>query len=171
MSEHPLQVNLRHLEKRTLHLDGEVSAEALGLESRDPQIHLNHPLRFNLEVEQVGAGLLVRGSLAMDLDCECVRCLAPFRFPLRVEEWTCHVPLEGDDSAPAEGDLVDLTPYVREDTVLAFPQHPLCGSKCNGLPGVMKKGEGMQSPDPGAGPKSGSDAGSVWDQLDKLKLR
>lgn len=145
--------------------------EFLELESRDPQMHLTHPLRFDLQVEQVGAGLLVRGSLAMDLDCECVRCLAPFQFPLRIDPWTCHVPLEGDDSAPAEGDLVDLTPYVREDTVLAFPQHPLCGSKCNGLPGLMKNGEGTKSVAPGSGSKPGSNPGSVWDQLDKLKLR
>ena len=32
-----------------------------------------------------------------------------------------------------ENDCVDLTPFVREDILLEFPQHPLCKPDCGGL--------------------------------------
>jgi uncharacterized metal-binding protein YceD (DUF177 family) len=62
-------------------------------------------------------------------------------------------------------DCVDLTPYLREDIVLALPQKPLCEPECGGL----------GSPPPAAtGPPS---AGQVseptspeWATLNKLKL-
>jgi len=138
----------------------------LELETRDPLLQLKEPLEFNLLVEQVGAGLLVRGKLRLPIHCECVRCLKPFVHFLELGDWVCHVPLEGEESAPVVGDLVDLTPYVREDIVLAFPQHPLCESECNGLPGLHASDEGAQSVEqtPAKAP------GSIWDQLDKLKL-
>ena len=40
---------------------------------------------------------------------------------------------QGDDKALVVNDCLDLTPYVREDILLALPLHPLCGSDCGGL--------------------------------------
>jgi len=59
-------------------------------------------------------------------------------------------------------DSVDLTPYLREDIFLAFPQHPLCKSDCRGLAASQPdKGRKTTRPEPDASP---------WAALDKLKL-
>ncbi len=36
-------------------------------------------------------------------------------------------------AVPIKNDCVDLTPWVREDILLGFPQHPLCRPDCGGL--------------------------------------
>jgi uncharacterized metal-binding protein YceD (DUF177 family) len=60
-------------------------------------------------------------------------------------------------------DCVDLTPYLREDIFLAFPQHPLCGLQCDGLAKPQKDVKSGGAGGPGA-------AASVWAELDELKL-
>jgi uncharacterized protein len=137
----------------------------LDLESGDELVHLNQPLEFDLTAERMNQAMLVQGRLRLPLDCECSRCLKPYVHVIDLPSWACHVQLEGEDCVEIDGDAVDLTPYIREDMVLAFPQHPLCESECNGLPSSVKSGGATSSPDaPGKKP------GSVWDELDKLKL-
>jgi uncharacterized metal-binding protein YceD (DUF177 family) len=55
-----------------------------------------------------------------------------------------------------------LTPYLREDILLALPQHPLCEPECGGLklPARAKDPE-----------KTAGNTASAWDALDKLKLK
>ena len=73
--------------------------------------------------------------------------------------------LEGEDKVSLVNDCVDLTPHIREDMVLAFPQHPLCKPDCSGLAKAQKKPE--KSPGMAGKPESAS---SAWSALDKLKL-
>jgi uncharacterized protein len=107
--------------------------------------------------------LLVWGRLHLNLECQCVRCLKPFRHHLDLDRWTCHLPLQGEDRVVVINDCVDLTPYVREDILLEFPRHPVCGSGCRGLPGASF-GESSRSPG-----KTDLDL-SAWAALNKLKL-
>ena len=160
----PLIVNLRHLEAHDARLQGELSVEELDVDSRDEVIQVNQPLRYDLEVQKVENGLLVQGGLHLALDCLCVRCLKPFKHPLDLKHWTFHVPLEGEERAPVVSDCVDLTPFVREDILLEFPRHPVCGPQCRGLPG-MSVGKAKQTT--GGGPAVGSPA---WSELNKLKF-
>ena len=160
-----IRFNLRHLEEKTLHLAGELPAAALELESLDELIHVHAPLAYDVVVQRIDDAVLVQGSLRLTLDCECGRCLKTYPHPILMEEWACHIPLEGEEKAQIVNDCVDLTPYIREDMVLAFPQHPLCEPDCSGLVKTQKK------PEKGSGaatkPESPS---SAWSALDKLKL-
>ncbi len=158
----PVQVNLRHLEDKNVELEGELTAKELDLEGIDEIIHTHEPLKYRLEVEQTGQNLLVRGTVKMMLDCECVRCLKPFKYEVNLDPYDLLVPLEGEDKAPVDNDLVDLTPYLREDTLLAFPQHPLCEVGCNRLP-PLKESKPVGS--------SAQGQKSAWDELNKLKLK
>jgi uncharacterized protein len=160
-----LLTNIRHLEKKPLHLAGELSLNELDVETLDELIRLDQPLRYEIEVQLLNHSLLVRGCLTLELQCDCVRCLKPYPHVLKLEDWACHIELEGDDKALVINDCVDLTPYVREDIVLAFPQHPLCSSDCSGLVDMQKDPEKSS----GAASESGS-AASAWSALDKLKL-
>ena len=160
-----IKVNLRHLEEHGLRLQGEVPVAELDIDTHDEMIAVAQPLAYDLEVEKLEGGLLLHGQLHLGLSCQCVRCLKPFRRRLDLNPWTCHVPLQGDDAAPVVNDCVDLTPFVREDILLEFPQHPLCDPQCRGLP----------TPDSGEAKKARS-AGldladsSAWAELNKLKF-
>ena len=160
----PVNVNLRHLESKELHLDGELPIEELDIESRAEVITLKSPLAYDLEVQKLEGAILAQGVLSLTLDCQCVRCLKEFKFDLELSPWTAHVPLEGEDAAPVTNDCVDLTPYIREDILLEFPQHPLCDPECSGLPGTVS---GKPESTSGVGNEEGS---SAWAELNKLKL-
>jgi len=71
---HPLIVNLRHLEKNDVVLRGELPVDELKLDTRDEMIGVTQPLRHELEVQLLERSLLVRGSLRLMLECRCVRC-------------------------------------------------------------------------------------------------
>src|ERR1043166_1554004 len=129
----PLLCNLRHLEEKNLHLRAERSVDDLGVHGLDEMIDSSGPLTYDLEVQKLEQGVLVQGRLALTLDCECVRCLKAYRQDLQLDHWACHLALAGEEKAAVVNDCVDLTPYIREDIVLAFPQHPLCEPECKGL--------------------------------------
>src|SRR5438445_4007999 len=131
-----LFVNLRHLARHPIVLKGELPVAALDLETHDAMIQARLPLHHDLEVELLGDNLLVRGSLRLTLDCECVRCLKAFQHHLELNDWTCHLALKGEDKVPVVEDCVDLTAVIREDIFLAFPAHPVCDPRCAGLAGA-----------------------------------
>jgi len=161
----PLVVNLRHLEARNIRLEGKLPVRELDIDPRDEVIQVGPPLEYDLEVQQLEDGLLAQGRLHLALECQCVRCLKSFQHHLELDPWTCHLPLQGEDRVPVVNDCVDLTPYVREDILLEFPQHPLCNLKCRGLP-KTSIGESRNNRETGK-PEVGSPA---WAELNKLKL-
>ena len=160
-----LLINLRHLEDHSLRLRGELAVAELNIDPRDEVIELGRPLEYDFEAETMEQGLLLRGWLRLPIQCVCVRCLRKFEYSLQVNPWTCHLSFEGEDPVPVNNDCVDLTPWVREDILLEFPQHPLCNQESCGLPGPFP-GLGQNTSRTGL-PEKGSPA---WDELNKLKL-
>jgi uncharacterized protein len=158
-------INLRHLERKDVVLQGEASAEELDLGSLDELVKLDGPVGYDLVAEQMQEGILVQGEVRATLACECSRCLKPFKMALDLENWACHVALEGEEAATVKDDSVDLTPYLREDILLELPQRPLCKPDCGGLPpkagGKTKKKTES---------KRDEQKASAWDELNKLKL-
>ncbi|HLH54329.1 MAG TPA: YceD family protein [Verrucomicrobiae bacterium] len=160
-----LQVNLRHLELDNVTLDGQLPASELDMETRDEVIQANRPLEYHLEVQKFEDGLLVQGRLRLVLNCQCVRCLKSFEYELKLDPWTCHLPLQGEEALPVVSDCVDLTPAVREDILLEFPQHPLCEQDCRGL----RSGSGGK-PKPISNPGLSEEGSPAWNELNKLKF-
>jgi uncharacterized protein len=161
----PISVNLRHLEDCDLQLEGELPSQELDIETRDEMIQLKHPLKYALEVQKLPESVLVQGQASLPLNCQCVRCLKPFDFTLTLDPWTLDVPLQGDEAVEVINDCVDLTPFLREDILLEFPQHPLCDPECRGLPnpsvGKAKNKSGAGKTEAGS---------SAWAELNKLKF-
>lgn len=161
----PLFVNLRHLEPHNVRLQGELPIEELDLDTRDEMIQAREPLHYDFEVQKMEHSLLIQGSLRLTLNCQCVRCLKAFKYYVKLDNWACHLQLQGEESVPVVNDCVDLTPYIREDILLEFPQHPLCDTECRGLPNTVS-GKAKK-------PLSASqtEAGSpTWSELNKLKF-
>lgn len=160
----PLSVNLRHLARHNLMLKGELPVAELDLEIHDEMVRANDPLHHDLEAQLLDENLLVRGRIDLALECWCVRCLKPFKYRLELKDWTCLLPLKGEDQVAVVDDSVDLTGPIREDILLAFPAHPVCDPDCVGLTGSVsgskKKASGATESNP-----------SAWAELDKLKLR
>ena len=83
-------------------------------------------------------------------------CLRKFVYPLVVTDFAVQVDLTGRE-------VIDLTPFVREDTLLVLPAHPRCDwdgtTVCPG-PRVQRRivDEPTQVP-------------SAWDALDDLDLK
>lgn len=160
-----LRVNLRHLEAHSVRLEGQLPVSELDIDTRDEIIKLSKPLEYQLEVQRLEDGLLVQGRLSLTLMCQCVRCLKSFEHRLELNPWTIHLPLQGEETVPVDNDCVDLTPMMREDILLEFPQHPLCERDCRGI----------RSASAGK-PKSFSNIGSseegspAWNELNKLKF-
>lgn len=160
-----LLVNIRHLEKHPLALADQVAAADLDLESKDDLIRFAEPVSYELQIQKVDQALLVQGVVSVAVECDCSRCLKAFSTRIVIENWTVHLPLMGESAAPQEGDCVDLTPFMREDILLALPQHPLCSTDCQGL---LRKYDREATPpsDPGKGDAKPS----PWGELDKLDL-
>jgi uncharacterized metal-binding protein YceD (DUF177 family) len=158
----PLQINIRHLDDNDVCLQGELPVEDLDLPNNDELVQARLPLRYDLTAQKIADAILVQGRIELTLDCECARCLKPFQHRIELDPWTAHLPLEGPDKAPVKDDLADLTPYLREDILLEFPQHPLCETDCAGLPNRSEK---MKTNDTGRAKES-----SAWSELNKLKF-
>jgi DUF177 domain-containing protein len=161
----PLLFNIRHLEHQAVTLRGELPVAALDLVGVDELIQADSPLRHDLVVERHERSILAQGRLGLELRCECVRCLKSFEYRLAFDSWSCLLPLEGEDKVPVSNDCVDLTPYVREDIVLAYPQHPLCEPECPGLLAASPNGAR-----PSSGASVAADLPAAWAELNKLKL-
>lgn len=157
-----LSFNLRQLEDQELRLKGELPVAELDLGVVDDLVQVAKPLRYDLTLQSLHDSILVMGKLVLPLDCECSRCLKSFKLDLILEDWALHLPLEGEDKVAVENDSIDLTPFVREDILLDFPQHPLCKPECAGLKvkNTVREVEAEEQP-----------ALIVWAELDKLKLK
>jgi uncharacterized protein len=156
----PLTFNIHHVEKKDLHLEGELPTGELDLDLHDDMVRPGPVVTYDLEVQRLEGSALVQGQVHLPVEYTCVRCLKKFKRPLDLNNWTVHLPLTGEDAIDVSNDLVNLTPYLREDTLLALPQHPLCEVECRGLkmPARLKEPEVLKTT-------------SAWAELDKLKLK
>ena len=158
-------IHLYQLRNGPISLEGELSVEDLELESLDDLIETSAPLHYKVTAELFNQNILVQGELRITLDCHCARCLSPFAHLVEVLDWSCVIPLKGEDKVEVKGDAVDLVPFIREDIFLAFPQHPLCRPECEPVsysPGSESKSTSFDEAAP--------EKDSAWAELDKLKL-
>jgi len=164
----PLLLQLDALNRGAVSLNGELPLAELEMVSLDELVEPAGPLEYNLVAEKNGESILLEGSLGMLLNCECARCLKTFEHRVDLRNWSCLLPLKGEESVQITGDTADLTPYLREDTFLAFPQHPLCGSECGGIAKTAENG-GIPAQS-GSAPEEPENE-NVWAELDKLDLK
>lgn len=160
-----LTVSLSALRQGAVHLSGLLRPEDFDFDPRDPLVRPAGPLEYALTAELVGEEVLVRGRLHLPLELDCARCLKTFPGAVELPDFTLLVPLEGEDAAPIVNEAVALTSFLREDSLLALPTHPVCGGECEGSP---VRSEPEKADASGAVPSGGST--SPWSALANLKL-
>ncbi|MFN0066582.1 MAG: YceD family protein [Limisphaerales bacterium] len=160
-----LVVSLPAVHRGAVHLSGRLPPAEFDFDPHDPLVRAAGPLEYNLRAELVGTEVLVRGRLHLPLELSCARCLKPFAGAVDLPDYTLLVPLEGEDAVPVLNESVALTPFLREDSLLSLPTHPVCGETCDGSPVRSQPGKAGLS---GAAPVEAQ--ASPWAALANLKL-
>lgn len=139
----------------TLHVEGEEERDILDLHESGIR-PLGH-VRYSLDVGLSGGGLFATGTVATDVELECVRCLTRFPYTIEVPDFATQVEL-------TTAETVDLTDEVREDILLALPPHPHCdwngATTCAGVLEMKRNQEPEEAPEPGKP--------NPWATLDRL---
>jgi uncharacterized protein len=152
-----MKIHLRQIHADGLHLEGEEESAIPDLATEN--VRCTGPLRYSLDVGISEGALWASGELAQPVELQCVRCLELFPFDIEAKAFSLHLELTGPE-------LIDLTPYLREDILLNLPAHPHCdregGRVC---PAVARSESDARTPE--ADGKRPPD----WSALDKLKLK
>ena len=146
-------VHLKQVPPEGKHLEGEEDPGFLDLAAIGSKAA--GPVRYELDVGLSGSGVFATGRVAAPVEMTCVACLQPFVFEAVADPFAAQVEIDGRE-------FVDLTPTVREELLLALPNHP----RCDLMSGHSCPYHGLD-----AGGGTQESAQSAWDQLDKLKTK
>lgn len=112
-----MKLHLRQLEPEGQHLEGETECPIADLSAEE--ILCAGPLRYALDVGITDGSLWASGSLHQPVTLRCVACLEPFEYTIEVPAFAIHTDTTGPE-------LIDLTPFIREDILLNLPAYPHC---------------------------------------------
>ena len=163
-----LCVHVTDIPPEGVDMKGEVAFSVLDIEE-DELTRLERPVAYSLHLVQLGADLLVTGSLDAEVSLMCDRCAEFSVHQLHTDD-VCH------RYENVAGEVVDLTEGLREDILIAFPQTHLCSEDCKGV--CPKCGHNLNEGDCGCvldefeDVESEEDEASEnpWAALDGLKL-
>lgn len=131
----PLQVGvselLRHPGSRRT-FQAEVVLPGLSLTSAS--VPDDAPVRIDLVLESLSTALTASGTVRVDWEGACRRCLDPVHGEATTEvhaEVFEFKPTDGETYSLA-GEQIDLEPMIRDAVLLALPLAPLCGDDCRG---------------------------------------
>jgi len=112
----------------------------------DERIKISQPPTVTGEIRKKAGEVKVSGSVSGELEVECDRCLQPVKLPV---ESTFEVELlTSTDYAAREvpelseqdlnvsvfdGEAVEVDDLVKEELLLAVPDHVLCDENCQGI--------------------------------------
>jgi uncharacterized protein len=132
----PLVLDVRELlehpgTQHPISFDAPVGDLRSGLSAVDSDVH------FDLTVEAIDGGVLVRGEMSGSYVSECRRCLKPVR---QIFSYTSSELYRPPTDVWEEGyaineTSIDLEPMVRDTVALNLPENPLCSQDCKGLCG------------------------------------
>jgi uncharacterized protein len=146
-----MKIHLKQVPAQGLHLDGDEDCPIHDLEAEG--IRCAGPLHYNVDLGIAGGALWAKGLLSQPVELNCVSCLEKFVYEIQVPAFAAHTELQGPE-------IVDLTPFIREDLLLNLPAHPRCDR--DGKRVCKAKQPQIVEQDT----KGNSD----WSALDKLKL-
>jgi len=147
-----MKIHLKQVPAQGLHLDGDEDCPIHDLEAEG--IRCAGQLHYNIDVGFAGRALWARGSLSQPVELRCVSCLDDFVHNIQVPAFAVHTELRGPE-------MVDLTPFIREDLLLNLPAHPRCDTDGN----RVCKAKQLKTIEQDTKQKLD------WSALDKLKLK
>ena len=151
-----MKIHLNQIPHDGLHLEGEEVCPIAELETEE--IRCSGPLSYSLDLGISEGALWANGKLSQPVELRCVSCLERFPYTIEVHAFAMHTELSGPE-------LIDLTPFMREDILLNLPAYPHCdrdgGRACSTPVPIKSEGdtEVLEARPPD------------WSALDKLKLK
>jgi len=145
-----MKVHLKQIAPEGLHLEGEEDCPITEFDS--DEVHCAGPLRYKIDIGVGEGSLWASGSLSQPVELRCVSCLEKFGHEIKIPAFAVHTELRGPE-------IIDLTPFIREDLLLNLPPHPHCdrnGDRVCKAPRSATKPEPKRKPD--------------WSALDRLKI-
>jgi uncharacterized protein len=156
-----MKIHLRQIPADGRRLEGEETGDVLQIGGPHPVRALG-PLRYSLDVGLSEGGLWATGTLELEVELQCVRCLEMFPYQVRIEDFAVQADLAGEET-------IDLTPLLREDILLALPSYPHCdwsGERVCPADLILQENAGRLEP---SGEKGHDPSSSAWQTLDQLK--
>lgn len=157
-------VTIEQIREKGLTLDEPVSldllSEALQAPGKDTGFRATRPSELHAFLRKVSSGVLLEGSLQVQVTAPCKRCIAPVEVVVPVSFTLNLIPVSvarasskdadeerEDDSLESEGSFglddvdqelfdgktIDLDPIIREQVLLALPMSAVCREDCQGL--------------------------------------
>lgn len=114
--------------------------------SQDSTIHIPDPVRVaddlivhhidgHLRLSRMKEGVLVQSKLVVGADNTCSRCLTPIaqQVPVHIEELYAHPPRPDAEFSVGADAVLDLSPLLRAEVLIATSHKVLCREDCKGL--------------------------------------
>ena len=146
-----MKIHLKQIPPEGLRLQGEEPCPLGDL--ADESFRCAGELHYDIEAGVSNGALWVNGRLRQPVKLCCVSCLEDFPYTIDGPTFAVHIELGGPE-------MIDLTPYLREELLLNLPPHPHCdrhGGRVCKARYETAQGDGKPKAD--------------WSALDKLKLR
>ena len=128
---------IRRDEKGTAHFD--LKEDFKAFQSELEGVDFVAPVHVQLQVDNTGKSLLVKGTIDTEIAAQCGRCLEAFRYSVHQiyeDEWVYVTQATEEQKETAlvfQKDEIDLTERILEQIVLALPMRFICSSECKGL--------------------------------------
>ncbi len=128
-------------------------------------------------IDRTGSVLVVNLVTEMTFELECSRCLETFSHPLQAEVRLIIKEAAGKQGLAVDDDmvdfyydpvneLVDISPALYDEFMIAVPLKPLCSNNCKG---IEIKSEGILLGDAQSSTEENKQVDPRWEQLQKLK--
>lgn len=114
----PAPISLNDLPRDGRDYSGEIRTDVFGL-SGEYEPRFVPPLTYDLQVKLDDGDIVVSGKVACSFEVPCVRCGQPVPWRVELDPYFSQEPREGLAT-------LDLTAWIREDTLLALPGYPRC---------------------------------------------
>jgi uncharacterized metal-binding protein YceD (DUF177 family) len=149
-----MKVHLKQIPAEGIHLEGKEENDILELEG--DQVHPIGTVEYSLDIGVSRSSLFATGEIGVDFELVCVSCLKRFVYPVWIPNFATQIELTG-------AELVDLTPWLREDILLALPAHAHCDwDRKTVCVGPRLEYQSLERE---------SNGSNAWDILDDLKLK
>ncbi|GEM_PF-464422 len=152
-----IKVSVNQVDQNGIRLYGHEKVSEMDFGEQDSLIKMPETVYYDITATLVNGGIVVSGKLEMDLECTCGRCLRKYGHKIRCDE-VCHFFETGSKSE------IDLTPELREDILITFPQNFVCSSDCKGLCPLCGANRNVKSCRCG----TIESKSECWGELDKL---
>lgn len=155
-----LLIDPKNLPDEGLQLDGRLPESVMDLDA-DDFVQVRGPLAYQLHVFRDDDSLIITGKLSAAFELQCGRCAETFLTTISLDPYGQDLPIENDSP-------IDLTTVLREDILLALPNHPRCETSTVSPRECPAKDQFPASQEPLTDAGNQSDDGKVWEVLDQL---